>query len=67
MRYGNGFTRGLNARGHSVFCFLLCKKKTSLAPCALAGGPLATTVCGQTPLAVILKHPAYMALIQWDR
>ena len=41
---GRHFTRGLAARGHSVF-FLTSKKKTSLAPCALAGGPLATTVC----------------------
>ena len=53
MRYGNGFTRGLNARGHSVFCFLRCKKKTSLAPCALAGDPLATTVCGRRMSAVV--------------
>ena len=41
MRYGNRFTRGLNARVHSVFCFLRCKKETSLAPCALGGDRLA--------------------------
>jgi len=31
----------------------------SLAPCALGGDRLATTVCGQTPLAVVLKRYAY--------
>ena len=41
---GSRFTRGLNARVHSVF-FLTDKKKTSLAPCALAGDPLAMGAC----------------------
>jgi len=59
MRYGGGFTRGLTARGHSVFCFSRREKKTSLAPCALAGDPLATTVCGQTPFAVVTNRLVY--------
>ena len=45
MRYGNRFTRGLIARGHSAF-ILTGKMNASLAPCALAGDPLATTVYG---------------------
>ena len=57
MGCGNGFTRGLTARVHSAF-FLTGKKKASLAPCALGGDRLATTVCEQTPLAVVLKRPA---------
>ena len=45
MRYGDRFTRGLSARGHSAF-ILTGKMNASLAPCALAGDPLATTVYG---------------------
>ena len=55
---GDRRPRGLNARVHSVFCFSRREKKTSLAPCALAGYPLATTVCGQTPLVVVTNRPA---------
>ena len=57
---GDRRPRGLNARVHSVFCFSLRKKKTSLAPCALGGDRLATTVCGQTPLVVVTYRPAYL-------
>ena len=43
-RCGGRFTRGRNARVHSV-CFLTGKKQTSLAPCALGGDRLALTAC----------------------
>ena len=43
-RCGDSFTRGRNARVHSV-CFLTGKKQTSLAPCALGGNRLATSGC----------------------
>ena len=60
MGYGNGFTRGLNARVHSAF-FSTGEKNASLAPCALAGYPLALTVCGWRMCAVVTTESAYPA------
>ena len=41
MRYGNGFTRGLNARVHSAF-FLTGKKKAFARPLRARGRPART-------------------------
>ena len=66
-RCTGGFTRGLNARPSvacaPVFGAHLCRfrhtaQDRSHAGCALAGDPLALSVCGQTTLVVILKRPA---------